>query len=102
MIHPTIGRVVWFQPAKAEHTPLKSQPYAALVACVHSDRMVNLGGFDANGQPFSACSVTLLQDDDAAPAGGYYASWMPYQTKQAEKAEPSTLPYPAFPPAVRD
>jgi len=86
MIVPTIGRVVWFQPAKAADAPLREQPYAALVAYVHGDRCVNLGGFDANGQPFSACSVTLLQDDDQPHVGGYFASWMPYQTAMAAKA----------------
>jgi len=81
IITPTIGRVVWYQ--SAERT---AQPYAALVTYVHSDRMVNLGGFTANGVPFAATSVTLVQDGDEKPAYSY-CEWMPYQKGQAAKTE---------------
>lgn len=87
MIKPTIGRVVWFQPAANEGQPLRDQPYAALVTYVHGDRCINICGFDANGTTFSACSVSLLQDDDMAPETGYFAQWMPYQVGQAKKNE---------------
>jgi len=87
MISPTIGRVVWFQPACAPGQPLRDQPYAALVAYVHGDHCINVGGFDGNGTPFAACSVPLLQDEDPIPANGYFAQWMPYQKGQAAKTE---------------
>ena len=87
MIKPSIGRVVWFQPEHAHGAPDRDQPYAALIVHVWSDRMVNLGGFDQNGAPFAACSVTLLQDDDPIPPHGRYAQWMPYQVGQAKKHE---------------
>ena len=114
MIHPSIGRVVWFQPACFAGQPLRGQPFAALIAYVHGNRMVNLGGFDQNGQPFSATWVALMQDDDKPPETGYFAQWMPCQVGQAKKDEalsaaderkaapaPSQYPYPAFPPADR-
>ncbi len=82
-IVPTIGRVVWFRP---EHDKATSdQPFPALVSYVWDDSTINVGGFDQNGRPFSALSVPLLQEDDAIPAGGFYAEWMPYQRGQAAK-----------------
>ena len=86
MIHPTIGRVVLVTRI-VNGSRLSPQAEPALVAYVHSDRMINVGGFDANGFPFQATSVTLLQDDDPAPVyiTGTYAEWMPYQKAQAEK-----------------
>ena len=87
MISPSIGRVVWFYPARADGEPTQTQPFSASVAYVWSDRMINIGYFDQNGVAHSATSVTLLQDDDVPPANGYYAQWMPYQVGQAKKNE---------------
>lgn len=88
MIKPTIGRVVLFtpnyQPGGPEH---RDQPLVALICYVWSDNLVNLGGFDANGVPFAATSVTLLQDDQPKLPLGHYAEWMPYQKGQAAKVE---------------
>lgn len=88
MIKPTIGRVVWFTPAKDDPAQYdKKQPLAALVVYVHSDRMVNLAVFDQNGQmTHGRTSVPLHQDGDERPAG-YFAEWMPYQKGQAAKTE---------------
>jgi hypothetical protein len=79
MISPTPGRVVWFYPNGEAKIPL-----AAMVAFVHSDRLVNLGCLDANGCPFNATFVTLVQEGDERPAGPH-ATWMPYQIGQAKK-----------------
>lgn len=87
MIKPTIGRVVWFQPSHPADQLPREQPYAALIAYVHSDTCINVGGFDQNGNHFSACSVKLLQDEDVPPATGYYAMWMPSQKGQAARTE---------------
>jgi len=83
MIKPTIGRVVLV------HRGQSDQAEPALVAYVFGDRMINVGGFDRNGTPFSATSMQLLQDDDPPPAlnGMWYAEWMPYQKGQAAKTE---------------
>lgn len=86
MIKPTCGRVVWYWPAGRSH---ESQPYAAMIALVHSDTMINVGGFDHNGKPFSDTSVLLVQGEGSYgnPGGGSWATWMPYQKGQAAKTE---------------
>ena len=85
MIVPTIGRVIWFQPAHAADQSDLAQPQAAFITYVHNDRCINVGGFDANGRPTAATSVLLLQDDDKAPTTGNYAQWMPYQVAVAKR-----------------
>jgi len=82
MITPTIGRVVLVFGRSGSVDP--SNPEPALIAKVWSDTLINAGGFDANGQPFSACSLPLAQD---SPMGGYHAEWMPFQKGQAAKTE---------------
>lgn len=86
MIKPTVGRVIWFYPAGAAHM---DQPRAAFITYVHSDTLINVGGFDHNGQPLSAASVVLVQDEGSYgnPGGGAWACWMPYQKGQAAKVE---------------
>jgi len=81
-IKPTIGRVVWY------HSQVGQQPHAALIAYVHSDILVNLAVFDANGHNYHRTSIWLRQDEDEAtrPACGY-AEFMPYQKGQAAKTE---------------
>lgn len=82
MISPTIGRVVLVHRGKSD------QAEPALVSYVWNDRMINVGGFDANGLPFSMSSTKLLQDDDKPDFEGQpYAEWMPYQKGQAAKTE---------------
>jgi len=81
MIKPTIGRVVLVNRGKSD------QREPALVSYVHNDRCINVGGFDSNGQPFSLCSLQLLQDDDKPMNPGSFAEWMPYQKGQAAKTE---------------
>lgn len=102
MIKPTVGRVLWYWPSEYDCKNLhvfaydgSDQPFAATVAFVHSDRMVNLAIVDHNGMPFAKRSVTLLQEGDqqlerirdrvSDHAG--YAEWMPYQKGQAAKTE---------------
>lgn len=85
MIKPTIGRVVLYWSGNAQ-----IQPYPAFVAFVHSDTMINVGGFNDGGTPFGNTSVPLLQDDQPAPASGPYAEWMPYQKAVASAGTCST------------
>lgn len=82
MIKPTVGRVVLFHPM-IEH----DQPYAAIVAYVHSDTLVNLVIFGPEGGVYANNSVLLLPDDAKAPSSGFYAEWMPCQKGQAAKTE---------------
>lgn len=80
MISPTVGRVVWYYSAP------NTEPFAAIVAHVWDDRLINVMQIDSNGIPHSRTSVKLLQDGDPAPEYNYCA-WMPYQKGQAAKTE---------------
>lgn len=84
MIQPTIGRVVWV--VRPRDTTDIKQPEVGFVTYVHSDRCINVKGFNANGVDFFLSSLTLLQDDDAKPEANF-ACWMPYQKGQAAKYE---------------
>lgn len=81
MITPTIGRVVWFW-----QNTKQVQPYAAMIAFVHSDRLVNLGYLNESGAPAGAMRIPLVQEGDAAVRAPY-CCWMPYQVGQAAKTE---------------
>lgn len=91
MIHPTIGRKVWYRPAGHNRTELgvwdDTQACDATVTYVWHDRMVNLRVTGPIGAVKQYNSVQLLQDNDTAPAliHGGYAEWMPYQQGQAKK-----------------
>lgn len=99
LIHPTVGRVVWFYPSGrtgesgfARH-PEGGGPYAAVIARVWSDHMVNLSVFDANGTSHSRTSVTMLHDDEqAANSDSAFCMWMPFQKGQA-KAQSESKTY---------
>src|SRR4051812_35540093 len=97
MIRPSVGQVLWFFPHVDEGFKPGDQPHAALVAKVLDDRTVNLACFGESGAPYSRQAVQLLQDDDVAPEGGHFASWMPYQMGQAAKAEAAQAAAPAQP-----
>lgn len=95
VIPPTVGRVLWYYPALrsgesnfAVHAD-GGGPYAAIIAHVWSETMVNLTVFDANGAPHSRTSVTLIQDDDVATDNAF-CGWMPFQKGQAAKQESET------------
>lgn len=86
MIHPSIGRRVWFYPNGTNGIPVVSgsdQPCDAGVCYVWNDRLVNLTVAGHDGSMHTRTSVTLLQDDDLPPSTGSYATWMPYQKKVA-------------------
>lgn len=89
MIKPSIGRVVWFTPSKSDPSLTGSdQPLAAIITYVHSDVMVNLAVFDANGSVAPRTSAYLVPDDEVPEIyreNGYYAEWMPFQKGQAAK-----------------
>ena len=81
IIPPTVGRVVWFNAMKTGAFPGSDGTRAAVVAHVHSDRMVNLCVIDANGATRSETSVPLVQPGDPVPETAH-ATWMPYQIGQ--------------------
>lgn len=85
IIKPTIGRVVWYYPRGSN--PQLNQPFAATIAYVLSDTVVNLSVIDSQGVQFPETGVTLVQEGDEPPANLCWATWMPYQTGQAQRAE---------------
>lgn len=88
MIPPTIGRKVWFTPAKiADPRFDKTQPLDATICYVHNQHFVNLSVRHQTGEIWSGgCEhVLLLQESDERPEQGRYAEWMPYQIGQAKK-----------------
>lgn len=91
MIQPTVGRVIWYQPAHEVGGDLQPQPFAGIITFVHDDRMINICAFTPAGTPFAVQDLALLQDDDAAPEEGRFASWMPYQIGQAAAAAATTI-----------
>lgn len=94
VITPVPGRAVWYHPSQDEINAAQfacsdpSQPLAATVAYVWSDRMVNLSVIDQNGSQFRRTSVALVQpgDDPKRTSEGPFATWMPYQIGQAKAA----------------
>lgn len=84
MIKPTVGRVVWFYPNGIDG----NQPFAASIAYVHSDRLINIGYINQNGIHSNATSVKLVQEEDEIADGEKrFCTWMPYQQEQAKKTE---------------
>lgn len=84
MIIPTVGRVVL---VRNRHANRSGQPEAALIAFVHNDRLINVGGFDGNGLSFAMTSLRLVQEGDLVDDQSTYAEWMNYQKGQAAKTE---------------
>ncbi len=93
MIKPTVGRVILFHAGAHQHVCSlhadgTRQPVPALITAVHSDTLINIGGFDANGVPFAATSVQLVQPGEQEPNDDTsFAYWMDYQKGQAAKTE---------------
>lgn len=83
IITPTIGRVVWFYPHGQASLDAKAQPYAALIAFVHNNNSINIGGFDPQGYPYARQNVRLIQDGEVTEGLRAFCSWMPYQIGQA-------------------
>ncbi len=95
MIHPTIGRRVWYWPSDDELNEVggieigdKDQACDAGVVYVHSSTRVNLIVTDHAGNIRPRIYVRLLQEGDERPTVGDepFAEWMPYQVKAADKA----------------
>lgn len=84
MIKPTVGRVVWFWAAGRSQEEKGEQPYAATVAFVHSDTLINISYVDYQGNQGRWSSVLLWQGEGERPTAPH-CSWMPYQVGQAKK-----------------
>jgi hypothetical protein len=96
MIKPTVGRIVLYHPHDLDGGDVNDQPHAAIVAHVHSDRLINLTVFNENGSVYSRQGVTLVQGDEAEAGltvpSSDFAEWMTYQKDQAAKAEAAESP----------
>jgi hypothetical protein len=97
-ITPTVGRVVWFRPARdllnaARFLTYRIEPdgrplFSAQVAFVHDDGRINVGFMDHAGNPGQYGPVSIWQEGDAPHAPDVaYCEWMPYQKGQAAKTE---------------
>jgi hypothetical protein len=90
MTQPTVGRVVHFYTKEGKYDFGycfgTGRPHAAIVTHVHSDKLVNVVAFDANGKSHGFTSVQLVQADEQV-YGPVYCEWMPFQKGQAQKAE---------------
>lgn len=86
MIKPTVGRIVLFTPSKGDSMFQNgyNPPFAAHIAYVWSDSVVNLMVTSPEGQPEPRTSVTLVQDGEPKPEFGSYCEWMDYQKSVAK------------------
>lgn len=88
VIVPTVGRRVWYYPGNSLGGMVlvdPNQPCDAGVACVITDREINISVADHTGNMFAREHVMLLQGDDLEPADNqHYCTWMPYQKAQAK------------------
>ena len=89
-IKPEIGRTLYYFAngcLEHGHRAGADKELSAKVVAVHSERMVNLVVWDANGGSFGVTSVRLIQPGDETPerGSGMYCQWMPWQIEQAEK-----------------
>lgn len=90
MSKPSIGRMVHFWPYREDAASGDVKPFAMTIAFVHSQTMVNLGGWDHNGRHCNATSVPLLRDGETIPRNGFYAAWPQHATAVTDK--PGTEP----------
>lgn len=99
MIKPTIGRQVLVYRGK-NHLGVQWNP--ASIYYVHSDTVIDVAGYAADGTQFTERDIELRQDDIAKDATklpdtldyevhGPFACWMPYQRKQASVGELTDL-----------
>lgn len=79
-ITPTVGRMVHY------YSPGCTQPSAAIIAFVHSDRLINISLIGPDGVQCGLTSVALVHPGDPVP-DHCHCRWMDYQIGQAEKAE---------------
>jgi hypothetical protein len=82
-IRPTVGRVMWFYVWKdGKHLG----PFAAHVAKVLGERLVNLMVIWDNGEPCPRSGIRVVQVDEEVPTSDY-VTWTAYQVGQAQKTE---------------
>lgn len=100
MIIPTVGRIMLYFPDPEDNMitafQIGDETHAAIVCYVHDGTVapsgsVNLAVFDRNGVSHSYTAVTVVQEGDAIPERGGYATWMAYQKAVAAGALPPAV-----------
>jgi len=87
-IPPTVGRVVWYQPALNSDIPaLPGQPLAATITAVIGDDVVNLTVHGSDGTVHPLTDVPLVYPQPGEIPAPRACYWMPFQLGQAAKAE---------------
>nr|WP_295782200.1 hypothetical protein [Rhodoferax sp.] len=85
-MNPSLGRPILFYAAPATaQTAIVAR--AAIISHVHSDTMVNLAVFDANGLQFGVTSVQLVQPGQPRPEFGNFCEWTPHQIENAKNPD---------------
>ena len=84
-ITPTVGRIVWYYPNGGDNFPHNGdkEPLAAIIVKVHSDLVLNLAVFDANGFIHQRQSLYYLAPNAVPAANTPYWCWIPFQLGQA-------------------
>lgn len=88
MIVPTIGRKVYYFLRNPDGRLVSNNPalpFDVNIVYVWSDNLVNVAGFDHNGNLFARISVPINTGPDGGGASAW-CEWMPYQVGQAKAA----------------
>lgn len=106
-IFPTIGRKIWFFNDLAHYeanckdgklvgdqslVPTSMQPHDATICYVWNADEINVSCRDQNGGSYARQQIPIYLGEGELPAGSF-CCWMPYQQKQAEKAEGAAEPH---------
>jgi hypothetical protein len=85
MVHPTVGRIVWYQPvAENPYLSRYRPPFAAIITYVLAEDRVNILVLNPDGTTEREEGVLLVQDDPP-PELEQYVEWMPTQKTQSAR-----------------
>lgn len=87
MIKPSVGRIIWYNPAPNEPIYSERQVLAAIIAGVNFTGTINIAVFAADGSGPHARQDVPIFDGESAPIPAACCVWMPYQKGQAAKTE---------------
>jgi hypothetical protein len=84
-IDATVGRKVWYWPnGQDPHVAYRPDlPLDVSICFPHSNVLVNVAGFDANGVPFARLNMRLVQPGETPNPGSPFVTWMDWQIEQA-------------------
>lgn len=82
LIKPSVGKPLLYYP---DGWDIHHQPFAATVAHVLGDNLVNIGYLDGDGLAHAKSNVLLLHSDGPFPEGGGYCTWSQEQVERARE-----------------